>query len=198
MSDQDQERTYSIWPFVAVFVVLGTVGLVGILMFGSPSTPTETIPSFTTTTEAPTSTGPDGGAAEVTVPGGDPAPDGVRDVVVDGDVTSYAFGTPESLASEPLRAFVARARATPDAAGTAIELDVSCTTSADEAIAQISVTATPTSITVLPVVIAPASGGAACTPGTAPLRITLPLTEPVGGRAVVLVPAGTEVPPPGP
>ena len=31
----DRERTYSIWPFLAVFLLLGAVGLAGILVVGA-------------------------------------------------------------------------------------------------------------------------------------------------------------------
>ncbi|UDY37816.1 hypothetical protein [Dermatobacter hominis] len=193
----DQERTYSIWPFLILFVVLGTVGLIGILAFGSPSSPTGTIPSFTTTSTTPTTEPPED-TTPVTVPGGAAAPEGVRDVVAEGDATSYAFQTPESLATVPLRAVVARAQATPDAAGTSLVLEVACTASADEVLGQVSVTETATSVTVLPVVVLAAEGTAPCAPGAAPREVTLPLERPIGSRSVVLVPAGTEVPAPGP
>ena len=194
----DQERSYSIWPFLIGFVLLGFFGLFGFLLFGSPSTPTETIPSFTTTSTTSTSAPPEDSGGPVTVPGGAAAPEGVRDVVAEGDATSFAFQLPESLASAPLRAVVARAEATLDAAGTSLVLDVACTASADEVLAQVTVTESATAVTVLPVVVLAAEGTAPCAAGAAPRQVTLPLTDPVGGRSVLLVPAGTQVPAPGP
>jgi hypothetical protein len=196
VSDQE-ERTYSIWPFVAVFVVLGLVGLFGILIFGNPTSPTGTIPSFTTTSTTPTTEAPDS-SVPVTVPGGAAAPEGVRDVVAEGDVTSYAFDTPEALATVPLRAVVARATAAPDGSGTGIVLDVSCTRSADEVLAQVSVTESSSAVTVLPVVVLAADATAPCPAGAAPRQVTLPLRQPIGTRSIVLVPPGTEVPAPTP
>jgi hypothetical protein len=197
VSDVEKERTYSIWPFLLLFVVLGFGGLFGFLILGNPTTPTDTIPPFTSapttsTTEAPDDTTP------VTAPGGAAVPERVRDVVVDGDSTSYAFEVPETLATAPLRAVVARAQAVPDAAGTSLVVDVACTASADEALAQITVTETAESVTVLPVAVMGADATAPCAPDAAPRQVVLPLRAALGGRGVVLVPAGTPVPAPTP
>jgi hypothetical protein len=92
---------------------------------------------------------------------------------------------------------VARATAVPDAAGASIVLGVACTASADETLAQVTVTESSTAVTVLPVAVVAAAATAPCDPAVAPRQVTLPLQQPIGARSIVLVPAGTEVPAPG-
>lgn len=207
-SDQQgpgEERTFSIWPIAVVFVLLGAVGLAAILLIGSPSTPTGTIPAFTTTTgpvgvgDDPadqSTTGSNTTAAPVTVPGGAPAPEGVTDVLVSGGVTTFAFAVPETFETVPSVAAVARATVAVTADGTGLEITTSCAASDEEALAQVAVTINPSSVTVLPVVVAP-SDGPPCAGQETTRQVVLPLGQPVAGRPITVVPFGTAIPPPG-
>ncbi len=198
VADDDEPRTFSIWAFVAVFVLLGAVGLVGVLIVGNSNSETVQLPveQTTSTTEATTTTtAAGGGTTPVTMPDGTPAPEGVQDVVSEAGATSYAFVTPQELAEVPVRTVVAPATAVPDAEGTSLEVTVTCAAAVGEALAQLSITEDGSTVTVLPVVLAPADAPA-CDPATVLRTITVPLAAPVAGRQVVLVPAGTEVPTP--
>lgn len=200
-----EERTYSIWPIAIVFVLIGAIGLGALLLKGSPSTPTETIPAFTTTTgpagvgDDPadqSTTGSSTTAAPVTVPGGGPAPEGVTDVLVSGGVTTFAFAVPESFETVPSVAAVARATVAVTADDSGLEISTSCAASDEEALAQVAVTITPSSVTVLPVVVAP-SDGPPCAGQETTRQVVLPLGQPVAGRPITVVPFGTAIPPPG-
>jgi hypothetical protein len=191
--DEDQERTYSPWVVLAVFLVIGAVGLAGFLLFGGGTSPTEQLDvdqTTSTTTTTTTTTLP-----PVTAPGGEPVPEGVQDVLVDGGVTSYAFTTPAALAQVPIRTVVPRSTATPSEDGTRLTVVVECSVGVGEALAQLTVTEDTATVTVLPVTIAPADAPP-CPPGAEPRTVTVPLTEPLGTRSVIVVPGGTEVPTP--
>jgi hypothetical protein len=196
VAGDDEERTYGIWGFVVVFAVLGAVGLGAYLLFGNTTDETVQLPAVSTTTEVTTTTvDPAATVAPVTVPGGAPAPDGVQAVVSSDGVTSYAFATPQELAQVPIRTVVARAAAVPAAGGSSLQVTVDCTVGVGEALAQLSITESPDSVTVLPVVLAPADA-APCAPDAVRRVVTVPLASPLGTRQVILVPAGTEVPTP--
>lgn len=197
MSSDGEPRTYGIFGFLAAFVVLGTVGLLAFLVLGNSRTPTVQLPAASTTA-GPTTTeaADDGTAAPVTVPGGAPAPDGVTQVVSSGGVISYAFEAPATLAQTPVQAEVPPTTATPTAGGTGLDVTVTCAGTAGEVLAQLSVTETATSVTVLTVVLAPA-GAPPCT-GEVLRTVTVPLTSPLGARTVTVVPAGTPMPAPPP
>jgi hypothetical protein len=195
VADDEGERTYGIWWFVAAFVLLGAVGLAALLLVGNSTSETVQLPLDTTTSVTTTTAAPGATTASVTVPGGAPAPEGVREVVSSGGATSYAFTTTEELASVPVRTVVGRATAVPTPEGTSLAVTVDCTVAEGEALAQLSITEDASSVTVLPAVLAPVSAPA-CVAGTVLRQVTVPLASPIGSRQVVLVPAGTEVPTP--
>jgi hypothetical protein len=191
------ERTYGIWGFAAGFVVLCTVGLVAFLVLGNSTSPTvpvstvsTTAPGRTTTTGDPATT-----AAPITVPGGGPAPAGATEVVTSGGVTSYTFAIPGDLAQLPVRSVVAPATAVPGADGRSLDLTVTCAYGAGEVLAQVGLTETGQSVTVLPVVVVP-SDAPPCAAGEVVERVTVTLTAPLAGRPVDFVPAGTTAPTP--
>jgi hypothetical protein len=195
VAGDDGEKTYGIWWFVVAFVVLGAVGLAAFLLLGNDTTETVQLP-LATTTSVTTTTLPAGATtAPVTVPGGAPAPDGVREVVSSDGATSYAFTTTEELSQVPVRTVVGRATAVATPEGTSLEVTVDCTVAEGEALAQLNITEDASTVTVLPVVLAPATAPA-CVAGTVLRQVTVPLASPIGSRQVVLVPAGTEVPTP--
>lgn len=193
----DSERTYSIWPFLVGFVVLGTLGIAWLFLAGSPVTPTETIPSFTTTTSTTTTSTvpPVSASAAVTVPGGARAPDGVTAVTVDGDLTTYRFAVAGVGSAGPLHAVVARAQVVPTNDGASVIVGVACTEGDAESLAEIRVTETALSLNVEPIVVAPEFPGS-CASGTVLRQVTVPLRSPIGGRQIVLSTPATAVPVP--
>lgn len=186
----ERERTYSIWPFLAVFLLLGAVGLAGILVVGNPTTPTETIPAFTTTsTTTPSSTAPE---PAVTVPGGAPAPDGVKGVVVADGTTTYNFRRPAELSAGPLRAAAARSLVTAGIDGSSLVVGIACTLSDDEVLARIAVTESTERVDVTAVVV-DAEDGATCSAGAPIRQVEIPLAAPLAGRPIAVAVAGTPV-----
>ncbi len=194
MRDDDEPRTYSIWLFLGGFVLLGAVGLAALLTLGGPGTPTVQLPTRQTTTSStvPPPTVPGGGPAP-TVPGGGPAPEGVRVVTVDGNAVAYGFTVPEELDRVAVRAVVAPADVTPTADGGSLAVTVRCGAGAGEALAQLTVTEGDATVEVLPVVLVPV-GAPPCAAEAAPRTVVVPLGEPLRTRAVVVAPAGPEVP----
>lgn len=186
-------RTVSIWPFLAAFLLLGVVGLIGVLLGYStqrsnseqivvPQTTVGTMPA-----EAP------GASIPVTVPGGAPAPDGVSGVLRENSVTTYTFAVPESVSAAASDTAIFPTTAVPTADGTGLTLSVGCAASAEEALVQISVTEDPTAVTVLVVGLVPRAG-VPCQPETPPEVISVPLESPIGSRPVVVVSPGTPIP----
>ncbi len=190
----DSERTYSIWPFLIGFVALGAVGVAALLLGGGASSPTQTIPSFTTTSTAvsTTSTVSADPNAAVTVPGGGPAPAGVSAVNVDGDMTTYRFAVDGTAAVGALHAYVARAQAVPALDGASVIVSVACTEGDQESLSEIRLTEDEVTLHVEPVVVAPVFPGT-CTASTVQRRVTLPLHSPIGGRQLVLSTPATAV-----
>lgn len=196
MAPHPEPRTYSIWAVLAVLALVGIAGLVGLLVLGDDRSPTVQLPTrqtTTSTTEAPTTTtGP-----KVTVPGGAEAPEGVSEVVVADGTTSFAFATPPNLAQIPVRAVVPPVRVVPSEDGRSLTVEVSCAGGVGEALAQVSISVAPDTVTVLAVSLVP-DGAPPCDPTGPPRTVVLPLAEPLGARSLVVVPAGTSVPTPAP
>ncbi len=193
----DPDRTYSIWPILIGFLVLAAIGVAGLVKLGSPSSPTETLPPFATTTTVasePSADAPAAGddAPEPTAPGGASLPDGVTDVTSAGGVTTYVYGERPDPPDDSAVAVVARGQVVPGVDDGSIVVDVSCTVADGELLAQVTVTETATAITVRPVVVA-SQGAAPCTATSPGRQLELPLQAPVGGRTLELDPAGTVV-----
>lgn len=187
---------------VAVFALLSALGVLAAVFL--PSRDSETVqlpaprPSSTVAGAAPTTSAPTGTGTtpQVTVPGGDPAPDGVTRVLATDGSTSYAFDVPDALRGAQVKAAVPPATAVPDASGRRLVVSVSCALVRNETLAQVSVSEGEATVTVLPVVLVP-DRGEPCPPGTRLATVTLPLSAPIGARQVFVAPAGTEVPTPG-
>lgn len=204
------DRSYGIWWFIALFVVLLTMGII-VLVGGAPSTPTELVevgqtpntaltaptlaplpenapdPSTTSPADPSVPADPDP-SAPVTVPGGAPAPEGVREVLRSGDATSYTFDVPEQLVVAGAEPVVLPTRAVPEG-DASLRLTLSCARTTAEVLAQVSIDETGEQVSVLAVALAP-TGGPPCDPGTPPVELVLPLSRPLDGRAVSVVPPG--------
>lgn len=194
---QDDEGGLSIWLFVGAFVLLAMVGLVVVLMVGSPTTDTRPglTASSTTTTEAPvSSTTTTTAGPTVTLPGGIPAPDGARTVTFDDGVLRINFDIDRTeLGSRPL-AMVPPMQPRSIDGGNAVEVTVGCSRSTREQMSEITVAETADSVMIAAVVLVPASA-TVCNPNYQPTTITLPLSEPLGQRTLSVLPPSTKLPP---
>ncbi len=203
MHDSGPRRTFGIWGFVALFVAMGLAGLLALLTMGTGSPRTEQLETPQSLPEgwedaAPSTTGADdptttAAGTEVTTLDGWPAPDGVVEVLVEGELTSYVFGTPTDLARDGLEPVVAPMGVAVTDGGSAVELTIGCARSSEEFLAQVAVTEASDTITFVAVALA-TRGGAPCEQGATPLQMEVPLRDPVGDRSVVVVPPGASVP----
>lgn len=187
----DPDRTFSIWPLFVGFLVLAAIGVAGLVLLGSPSSPTDTLPPFPTTSTTATS-GASSSSPEPTAPGGASLPDGVNDVVSAPGVTTYVYRDRSEAPDDSAIAVVARGQVVPGAGDASIVVDLACTVSDGELLAQVSVTETESAITVQPVVVS-SEGAAPCSASSPGRQLTLPLLSPVGGRTLELDAAGTVV-----
>jgi hypothetical protein len=183
--EQGEERTYSIWGFVAAFVLMCVVGIALLLLGVGSDGGTEVVPvpqtlpdrASTTTTQQP---------VEV--------PDGVREVLRSEDTTSWVFDTPAAAVDgSELTAVVAPMRVTVSPDGTTASLVIDCAQSSEELLAQVVVTEGDSAVTFAAVALA-APGAPPCSESSAPRAVELALPEAIGDRAVVVVPAGTTLP----
>lgn len=184
MREQGEERTYSIWGFVAAFGLMCVVGIVLLLLGVGSDGGTEVVPvpqtlpdrASTTTTQAPVE-----------------LPDGVREVLRNDDTTSWVFDTPAAVDGAQLTATVAPMRVTVSPDGRTASLVIDCAQSSEELLAQVVVTEGDSAVTFAAVALA-APGAPPCGASSPPRAVELALPEAVGDRAVVVVPAGTELP----
>lgn len=183
-STADGPRTISFWLIAAIALVLFVVGV--ILFVGGAeqgSTSLVDVPQ-----RRPEPTGP-------TLPDGSDAPEGVAEVLQADGALTYGLTPPESWADVQGEPSTVVAPVTVEQVddGAALEATVSCAASASEFLAQVGLTESGTSITVLAIAVQPPAGAtpaAPCDPAAAPRVFRLPLQEPVGSRSVVVVPAG--------
>ena len=173
-------RTISFWVIAAIAVVLFVVGMV---MFIGGDTKGATT-QLDVSQRTPQPTGP-------TLADGSAAPEGVAEVLESDGALTFALEPPagwSDVQGEPVTA-VAPVEVEQVDDGSALELSVACASSADEYLAQVGLTESASSITVMAVAVLPVDG-APCDPATPPREFRLPLQEPVGSRTVVVVPAG--------
>jgi hypothetical protein len=135
-----------------------------------------------------------GSGTRVTLPDGRPAPEGVAEVLVDGELTSYVL-TPPPAVAEPSRMepVVAPMGLAQFDGGSEVRLTIGCARSSEEFLAQVAVTEAADTITFVAIALAPRDGPP-CVPGATPIELFLPLREPVGGRTIVVVPPDSPVP----
>jgi hypothetical protein len=200
--DEGGERTYGIWGFVALFSLLTLMGVVLLLVSGGSDRGTtqvsspQTLPATTSTTStstAPTSTAPTSSvptaASEVDLP------EGVTDVLREDGATSYVFAAPADIGGSSLEAAVAPMGVRLADDGRTATLTVGCVRSSEEVLAQVLVTEGEQSVTFAAITVAPPDAPPCPTASEDPRTVELTLDRPLDGRSVVVVPAGTEVPP---
>ena len=188
--DERRRQTYSIWPFLAVFLLLTVVGLYLFVVNGSfdraatsvrPDIPATTDPTATTTTE-PT---------PVTMLDGSDAPEGVFDVETEAGRHVYLFRLPAGFTDEPTSSVVAPTLAQVVDDGNAVQVVMTCAVSADSVPAAVRINEDPFEVSVMAVAIGHTTGDQ-CDGGQL-ADITIPLEAPVGSRRVVLERPGTPV-----
>ena len=176
----DGPRTISFWAIVAVAVVLFAVGMV-LFLGGNPSGSTS---QLDVSMRRPEVSGP-------SLPDGSEVPDGVIDVLEADGALTYALEPPPEWATvegtPPATVAPVTVEQVDD--GAALSLTVGCAGSAGEYLAQVGLTESASTITVMAVAVQPAAG-APCDPVAPRREFRLPLQEPVGSRAVVVVPPG--------
>lgn len=206
MAGGAQGRTYSIWIFVGLFSFIALSGLVGLLVAGASNDSTvqlmspQTLPDDAAEQEDPTAS-TSSTASTTTTPSTTttsepelPVPEGVVDVQRQEGSTSYVFEAPSDVDPTSLEAVIAPMAVGVDPAGTTATLQIGCARSSEEFLAQVIVTDDDRSVTLAAVALF-APGAPPCPAGAELRRIELTLPRPLDGRAVVVVPAGTDVPP---
>ncbi len=172
--------TISFWTIAAVAVVLLGIGIY-LFVKGDPSGSTS---QLDVSMRRPQESGP-------SLPDGSEVPDGVIDVLeVDGALT-YALEPPPEWADyegtpTPV---VAPVRVEQVDDGAALRVHVGCAASAGEYLAQVGLTESASTVTVMAVAVQP-DAGEPCDPAAPTREFRLPLQEPVGDRTVVVVPPG--------
>lgn len=184
MGEQGEGRTYGIWGFVAMFAMVALVGVVLLVLDGGSGGPTVVVPVEQTLPDRATST----------TAFDEPLPDAVSEVLRDGGTTSFVLEPPAGVTDDgSWSAVVAPMRVTVSPDGEDASLSIECARSSEEFVGQVIVTEGDTAVTFAAVALVPA-GGPGCATGSAPRTLEVPLSEPLADRAVVVVPAGTEVP----
>ena len=176
----DGRGTISFWVIVAVAVVLFGVGLY-LFVKGSPSGETS---QLDVSMRRPQESTP-------SLPDGSDVPAGVIDVLEADGALTYALEPPPEWADYEgtPTATVAPVTVEPVDDGAALLVRVACASSAGEYLAQVGLTESASTITVMAVAVQP-DDGAPCDPAATAREFRLPLQEPVGQRSVVVVPPG--------
>ena len=173
-------RTISFWTIAAVAVVLLVVGIY-LFVKGNPSGSTSQVD---VSMRRPQASGP-------SLPDGGEVPDDVIDVLEADGALTYALEAPpewRDYEGTPT-ATVAPATVEPVDGGAALRVEVGCAASAGEYLAQVGLTESASTVTVMAVAVQP-DAGEPCDPAATPREFRLPLQEPVGSRTVVVVPPG--------
>ncbi len=191
MKDEDGERSYTIWGFGALFVVLVAVGTWAVVAFGTQDRElTEELPVGSSTT------GPEDTTSTVAVPptmlDGSPAPPEVYEVVVAPGKHTYLFTLPDGVDDEPTDSVVAPSTVAKSDDELHLTVNMVCAVSDGSVPAALTITEDPFEVNVIPVVIGD-SFGPACPPLSVVGTIEVALDEPVGARRLVLAQAGTPV-----
>ena len=191
MASEGEQRTYSIWWFAALFVVMTLLGIYAVVAFGTfdrdetaelePGPRLDPVESSTT---LPT---------QVTFPDGGDAPEEVLEVVNDGDgLWTYVFVLDDDLLAEPTDAVVSDATVEISEDRGSLTVSMECGVADGSVPALLEVFEDPFEINIRPVVVGP-SFGQPCPASSVVGSLTVPLEEPVGGRRVVLAAAGQPV-----
>ncbi len=178
--ESGRPKGVSIWVVAAICVVLLAVGIV--MLVGGDTQGSTSLVEVSQRRAAPP--GP-------MMPDGSDVPEGVAEVHEADGARTYALVAPAGwleVEGEP-DALIAPLTFEQVDGGSTLAISVGCAASADEYLAQLAVTETPASVTVMAVAVQP-DDGAPCDPAAPQREFRLPLQDPAGSRAVVVVPAG--------
>lgn len=187
-----EERTFSIWPLLGLMAALGAVGLYLVLALGGSATSSTGAlpadPSTTTTTVAPSTSA----VPTPTFPGGEQAPERIREVRTQPGEARYIYRLPAELSAEPTSAVVAPTDAKVNAEGTAVEVTMTCAPTLGSVPAGIVVNEDPVEVRVTGIAVG-FQLGEPCPALQVIETLTIPLDEPLGVRRLVVDPPGTKV-----
>lgn len=191
MEDQNQERTYGIWGLLALFVLIGAVGLYLVFTLGAADrTPTEPRPAqpgpvaTDSTTTVPQS--------DVTFLDGSAVPEEIFEVVAEPGRHVYLYTLPDGFTDEITSSVVAPTLVSVADDGLSVTLVMTCAVSADSVPAAVRVSEDPFEVNVMAVAIGHPLGDP-CPEGEELTTLTIPLESPMGSRRVVLSRPGESV-----
>lgn len=121
-------------------------------------------------------------------------PPGVAQVMRDEGIVAYLFEVPPGVDAEGTTPAVAPMRVQLADDGRSATVSVGCAVSSQEFLAQIAIAPGDTAVTFTAVALVPTGATAPCDPAAPARTVEVTLDEPVGQRAVVVVPSGTDVP----
>lgn len=192
----DDEQGLSIWVFIVVFAALVTVGLIVVLIVGSPTSDSK--PARTATSNPPVRDDPAdtddparGGdrttstsvSVDVTMPDGSSAPEGASSVESADGILTVTFGVDKSQLSSTVLVKVPPMVARPGKGGKQLEVSIGCSSSRREQLSQVVLTETDASVNVAATVLVP-TNATGCNPNEPPMELTLPLASDLDGRSV--------------
>lgn len=202
----DQQQGLSIWIFIVAFTALAVIGLVVVLIVGSPTSGSRPAKTATDATapagDAQRGDTPRGDEESTTtadrttatLPDGSRAPTGVSRVESDDGVLTLVFSVDRSELSSTVLAKVPPIEVVADADSSGLDLTIRCSSSSREQLSQVTVSETDTTVRVSAVVLVP-TNAIGCNPNDRPRRMTLPLESPLGERTVSIESEDLDLPP---
>lgn len=193
MDDEKAIRTYSPAALLAVFLVIGAIGLVLVVFAGaSDRTPTEQVVSDDSVviTTSETSSSVPATTVPLAFPDGSAVPEDITGVVYEPGRVTYTYAVPPELTGTDSARAVAPVLIEPANDGTALAVTVTCAVSTGSLPAEILVVEDPLEIRVT-VVVAGKRLGQPCQPFDVIETVTIPLEAPIGQRQILATPPGT-------
>lgn len=202
----EEQQGFSIWIFIIGFTALAVIGLIVVVIIGSPtsdSKPGRTVSPATSSgvewdhndgSGDPTATTTTSSVTDVTLPDGSPAPAGASAVTFDDGVLTVTFSVNRSDLSSTLLPKVPPIDVTADAESTGLRLSIGCSSSSREQLSQVIITETVESVRVSAVVLVP-TNATGCNPNHVPLQMALPLSTPLGERTIRIESQDLDLPP---
>ena len=192
MAADGEERTYGIWGFAALFVLIIAVGTWAALSYGTyDRDPTEVLspgPSTTAAESTTTTSEP----VPLTLLDGTPAPEEVEDIIVVPGQHTYVFRLPEEWEGQPTDSAVPPSIVDLADDEQHVTISMACVISDGSRPDAVRITEDPYEINVTPVVTG-LSFGPPCSEGSIAGIFSVAFEEPVGSRRLVVTPSNADV-----
>lgn len=191
ITDEEPPRTFSIWWFLALFLVMIGFGIYGVIAWGTyareptdelPRTPVTTDPGATTTSSSVPVTLVDGSAAQP----------GIIEVQGAAGDRIYRFEIPEAFSGVATASEVPRVEVERGDDDRTLTLTLHCAVSAEAVPSMLHITEDPFEVNLTPVVVAPRLGEP-CPDDGEVATVKVVLDEPVGARRLVIERPGTKL-----